>query len=148
TPEYVPLFSGLSAQDSNSITEKLKESGVPYRLQAGGTAIEVPASQHDELLIKLIGQGLPTQSSAVPGYDRMDKSGGLTTSSAMGNGNLQRIKEEENAKTSMTTRHIASVTVNYAAEHDTPFVSIKQDSSASVIVSLKPGEALSDENVQ
>src|ERR1051325_1610692 len=74
TPEYVPLFSGLSAQDSNAITDKLRESGVPYRLQAGGTAIEVPASQHDELLIKVIGQGLPTQSSAVPGYDRMDKS--------------------------------------------------------------------------
>src|SRR5689334_13082425 len=110
TPEYVPLFSGLSAQDSNSITEKLKESGVSYRLQAGGTAIEVPAAQHDELLIKLIGQGLPAQSSAVPGYDRMDKSGSLTTSSAVENVNLQRIKEEEIAKSIMTMKQIASAT--------------------------------------
>lgn len=148
TPEYVPLFSGLSAQDSNAITDKLKESGVPYRLQAGGTAIEVPAQQHDELLIKLVGQGLPAQSSAVPGYDRMDKSGSLTTSSAVESVSLQRIKEEEIAKSIMTMKQIAGATVHYAAGDDTPFVSQQRDSSASVMVSLKPGENLSDENVQ
>ncbi len=43
TPEYVPLFSNLSAQDANAISDKLKEGNIPFRLQQGGTAIEVPA---------------------------------------------------------------------------------------------------------
>ena len=69
TPEYVPLFSKLSAQDANAIRDKLGESGVPYRLAQGGTTIEVPAQAVDEMQMKMLSQGLPQSSTATAGDD-------------------------------------------------------------------------------
>src|SRR4051794_25495688 len=68
TPEYGPLYTGLSASDANTISEKLHEWNVPYHLLAGGTAIEVPQAQHDDVMLKLAGQNIqPTNGDAAWG---------------------------------------------------------------------------------
>lgn len=148
TPEYVPLFSNLSAQDANAIVEKLKESNVPYRLSQNSTSIEVPTQNHDEMLMKLVSQGLPQQSaSAVPGYELLEKANNFQTQ-PMEALMMQRAKEGEISKSIMTMQQIGNATVHFAAADDTPFTRDKQEAKASVILNLKPGQTLSEENVR
>ncbi len=42
-PDYRLLFADLSAEDAGIIASKLQGKNIPFRLEAGGTAILVPA---------------------------------------------------------------------------------------------------------
>jgi flagellar M-ring protein FliF len=148
TPEYVPLFSNLSAQDANAISDKLREANVSFRLQQGGTAIEVPAPSRDEMRMKIMSQGLPQQSSAVLGYELLDKNASMTQTEAEQDTTLLRAREGEISKSIMSLQQVASATVHIAAADNSPFIADKHPASASVLVALHPGLSLSDENVR
>ncbi len=148
TPEYKPLFSSLSAQDANAITEKLKEAGVPNRLVASGTTIEVPAQSVDEWHMKMLSQGLPHDTSAgVGGTDDLIKPSMIMTS-PVEQVVIQRSQEARVAKSIMSLQQVASATVHLAAADNGPMVANDHPSSASVVVICKPGNALGKENVQ
>ncbi len=151
TPEYAPLFSGLSAQDANTITDKLREANVPYRLSQGGASVEVPVQNRDEMRMKLASQNLPQQSSATLGYELLEKGGSLSDTQPREAMTLLRVREGEISKSIMSLQQVASATVHIAAPEDTVFVASpgdKKDSSAAINITLKPGQSLSDENVR
>jgi flagellar M-ring protein FliF len=150
TPEYVPLFSNLSAQDANAITDKLREASIPFRLSQGGTAVEVPAQSRDEMRMKMMSQGLPAEStSASLGYELLDKGGSIGETQPREDMTLLRIKEGEISKSVMSLQQVSSATIHIAPEDQSPFVTTdKHPASASVLVQLKPGQTLSDENVR
>lgn len=148
TPEYVPLFSNLSAQDASAISDKLREANVPLRYQQGGTAIEVPAQSRDEMRMKIMSQGLPAQSSATLGYELLEKGSMIGQTATMEATTLLRAKEGEIGKSIMSLQQVASATVHVAPADDSPFASDKHPASASVLVQLKPGQSLSEENVR
>ena len=56
---YGTLYSELATEDAASIVEKLKTSQVPYRLEAGGTMIQVPEERIPGLRLELAAAGLP-----------------------------------------------------------------------------------------
>ncbi|MCS6777757.1 MAG: flagellar basal-body MS-ring/collar protein FliF [Chloroherpetonaceae bacterium] len=147
TPEYALLASGLSPQDASTITDKLREQNVPFRLAQGGTSIEVPLQKRDELRMRLASEGLPRQGSIIPGYELLDKAGSFMTPPQEAQ-MLLRAREGEVSKSIMTLEQVASATVRYAAEQNSPFLSEQKPPSASVIVTLKPGMTLSKENVR
>ena len=147
TPEYVPLFSNLSAQDAVAITDKLKESGVPYHLIANGSAVEVPAQKRDEMHMKLAGMGLPMQPSATLGYE-LYKESTMGQTSTMEGQNILRAHEGEIAKSIMYLDQVGNVVVHVAPADDSPFSSDKKPAKASVVLTLKPGQMLSEENVR
>ncbi len=147
TPEYVPLFSNLSAQDAAAISEKLKEAKVPYRPTQNSTAIEVPAQKRDELRLQLINQGLPHEAGAQMGSDDLSKMGAMVTS-AVESKTLLRVKETEIARSIMTMDQVANAIVHIAPADDSPFASQKNVASASVVISMKPGQTIEDGNVR
>src|SRR5690625_7301941 len=59
TTKVVPLYTNLSVQEVGQIKEELDARNIPYELQDGGTTIEVPEDQSDQLLVELAGQGIP-----------------------------------------------------------------------------------------
>ena len=149
TPEYVPLFSNLNAQDEAAISDKLRESNVSFRLQQGGTAIEVPAQVRDEVRMKIMSQGLPQQTSATVGYELLDTKGTqLGVTQQQEDMTMLRAKEGEISKSIMSLEQVASASVHVAPSEDSPFASSKHDATASVLVTLRTGQSLSDENVR
>src|SRR5258706_9820245 len=56
---FRPLFSSLSSEDASGIVQKLKESGVDYRIGENGTSVMVPEARVAELRLELAGAGLP-----------------------------------------------------------------------------------------
>ena len=152
TPEYRLLYTGLSATDANTITDKLKESNVPYRLSAGGSAIEVPQAQHDEVMLKLASLNIqPTNGDAAWGAEKDSAQGAsMVATQAVEDENIRKSRENEVSRIISHMQPISTARVMYTPGDATPYsVDVdKHDASASVIVNTRQGQTLSDENVQ
>ena len=57
--DYQVLFNNLSPEDGGAIVSKLRERNIPYKIEANGTVIMVPAEKVHELRLTLAGDGLP-----------------------------------------------------------------------------------------
>src|SRR3954465_10870123 len=56
---FKPLFTGMSAEDSASIIQKLKEGGVEHRIGGDGSSVLVPSEKADALRLEMAGGGPP-----------------------------------------------------------------------------------------
>src|ERR1041385_4059748 len=66
-----PLYNSLSAEDAGAIVQKLRESGVDYRIADGGGAVLVPEAKVAELRLEMAGLGLPKTGRI--GFEIFDK---------------------------------------------------------------------------
>src|SRR5580658_935789 len=57
--DFKPLLSGLAAEDAGTVTAKLRELGVDYRLDDNGSSILVPSGKVAETRLQLASAGLP-----------------------------------------------------------------------------------------
>src|SRR5215469_2072428 len=61
--DFKPLFTSLAPEDAAAIVQKLKESGVDYRLPdgtgSGSSTVLVPSAKLAELRLFLAGAGIP-----------------------------------------------------------------------------------------
>src|SRR5579885_2683766 len=69
--DFKPLFTGLAPEDAAGIVQKLKETGVDYRLPEAGGAVLVPSARLPELRIAMAAAGLP--KSGQIGFELFDK---------------------------------------------------------------------------
>src|SRR5258706_10974514 len=68
---FRPLFQALAPEDAAGIVQKLKETGVEYRIAENGTSVSVPEDRVAELRLEMAGQGLP--KSGRIGFELFDK---------------------------------------------------------------------------
>ncbi|MCC3276454.1 MULTISPECIES: flagellar basal-body MS-ring/collar protein FliF [unclassified Arthrobacter] len=143
-PSYTPLFSGLQAEDANSIVEQLKTDGVPYEVADGGGTIMVPEENVYDQRLKAAGAGLPSESTG--GYSLLDEMG-VTSSEFQQSVTYKRALEGEIAKTVGAIDGVKNASVQLAIPEDTVFVSEKSDPTASVFVETAKGTTLSADQV-
>lgn len=63
-PNYVPLYTNLSPEETGQIKETLDQRGIPSQLSNDGSAISVPEDQVDALKVELAAEGIP-ESGAI-----------------------------------------------------------------------------------
>ncbi len=149
TPEYVPLFSNLSAQDANAITSKLSKANVPYRLTQGGTAIEIPDQYHDKWQMKLLSENLPAQGgTANSSVNSLLSSSHMGDTQAIQDLRIRQAMDSQVAHTITSIDGVSSASVHFAPANNDPLEVDHHSSSAAVFLTLKPGMQLSDENVR
>jgi flagellar M-ring protein FliF len=138
-PDYRILFTGLSADDAAAITAKLQGQGTSYRLEAGGTAILVPAEQVQQARVSLAADGLPAKGGK--GFELFDQSSlGMTPFTQQVN--YIRALQAELARTIMQLEPIETARVHIVRPDPTPFIREQKPTTASVMVRLKPGTSL------
>ncbi len=69
--DFRPLFTGMAPEDAAAIVQKVKESGVEYRIGENGTSVLVPDTKVDEMRLQLAGAGLPKTGRV--GFELFDK---------------------------------------------------------------------------
>jgi flagellar M-ring protein FliF len=143
-PSYSPLFSNLSGTDANAMVEKLTADGVDYQLADGGSTILVPADKVDSERLAMSGEGLPADTES--GYTLLDQQG-VTTSEFMQQKNYQRALSQELANTIKSIDGVDSAVVNLAVPTKDVFLDEQDPTTASVLVKLRPGKELSNDNV-
>jgi flagellar M-ring protein FliF len=142
--DFRPLFTGMSPEDGGAVVQKIKESGVEYRLTNNGATVEVPAEKVDEMRLELAGAGLP--KSGRIGFELFDKTNiGLTDFSERVN--YRRAVEGELERSVKALSAIETARVHVSFPKDSVFLDAREPAKASVLVGLRPGAALLPQNV-
>jgi flagellar M-ring protein FliF len=143
-PRMAVLFSRLEPEDAGAICQKLSEQKVPYQLSADSSTVEVPASQVDDLRLAMTAQGLP-QGGTV-GFELFDKSSfGMTEFTERLN--YQRAVQGELSRTIEHLAPVINARVHVAMPQDKLYTSEQDPVTASVVLKLKRGSPLGDEQV-
>ncbi|SMG23801.1 flagellar basal-body MS-ring/collar protein FliF [Cedecea sp. NFIX57] len=141
SPDYRVLYSNLADQDGGAIVTQLQQMNIPYRFSDNGSAIMVPADNVYDLRLRLAQQGLP-KGGAV-GFELLDQEKfGISQFSEQVN--YQRALEGELARTIETLGPVKNARVHLAMPKPSLFVREQKSPSASVTLSLEPGRALDE----
>lgn len=143
-PVYHLLYSNISPEDAATITEKLKEQKIPYEVRDGG-AIMVPQDRVHELRLMLAGQGLPTGGGV--GFEIFDRTQ-LGMTDFVQKLNYRRAMQGELARTISELTEVEHARVHLVVPEKALFSEKKEQASASVVLKLRGGRSLSQNQVQ
>ena len=142
--DFKPLFTGLGPEDAAAIVQKLKESGVDYRLSENGAAVLAPSSRLAELRLTLAASELP--KSGRIGFELFDKSN-LGATEFTEHINYRRALEGELERSVAALAEVEQARVHLTFPKDSVFLESQQPAKASVLVKVRPGARLSPQNV-
>ena len=139
--DYRPLSNeSLAPEEAGQIATRLTALGIPNKLNSAGTMVLVPEDKLAQARVALASEGLPTRGGK--GYELFDETS-LATTPFVQNVNYQRALQAELARSIMQIEPVQSARVLVARPEPTPFVRSQPQPTASVVLKLKPGAALS-----
>lgn len=144
TPDMRLLYQDLPPAEASKITEKISTKGIAYELRDGGTAVYVPKEQVYQLRLDLAKEGLP--AGGQDGYKLFDDEK-IGVSPFVQNINLKRALEEELAKSIQMIDGVAHARVHIVSPEQKLFASEQEQTTASVVLRLKPGFRLAGTNI-
>jgi flagellar M-ring protein FliF len=144
TPTQKTLFSGLPDSDKAQVMAALKTGGITGRIDESTDALTVNEDDYSRARMLLAGQGLP--KAAPGGYAILDNLP-MGVSRAVEGERLRQARETELARSIEDIDAVAEARVHLAMPENTVFVRDNAAPSASVMVKLQAGRALSDAQV-
>ncbi|MEO8027504.1 MAG: flagellar basal-body MS-ring/collar protein FliF [Bryobacteraceae bacterium] len=142
--DFKPLFTNLSAEDAGAVVNRLRESGVEFRLSEGGGSISVPSAKVAEVRLQLASAGLP--KSGRIGFELFDKAN-LGASEFTEQVNFHRAMEGELERSIMAISEVEQARVHVTLAKESVFLESRQPAKASVLLKLRIGAKLSPQNV-
>lgn len=137
---YGVLFSNLNDKDGGEIISQLDKLNIPYKFSSSGTTILIPQNQIYHTRLRIAQQGLP-KGGAI-GFELLDKeSFGMSQFNEQIN--YQRALEGELSRTIAIISSVDDARVHLAMPKPSLFVRERKFPSASVALTLLPGRALS-----
>lgn len=141
SPDYRVLYSNINDRDGGAIVTQLTQMNIPYRFAENGAALLIPADKVHETRLRLAQLGLP-KGGAV-GFELLDQEKfGISQFSEQIN--YQRALEGELSRTIESLGPVQNARVHLALPKPSLFVREQKSPSASVTLTLQPGRALDD----
>lgn len=141
---YQYAFTNLTPEDSTEAAAALGTAGVPFRLEAGGSALAVPASRVYDARLLLAGAGLPRGGGV--GFEIFDR-GDLGVSEFTQKVNLRRATEGELARTISRLAQVRSARVHLTLPEKGLYRDQDRPAAAAVVVNLQPGRTLGQREI-
>ncbi len=132
--DFQVLYNNLSPDDGGSIVAKLKERNIPYKVEANGSIVMVPAEKVYELRLALAGDGLPSGGNV--GFEIFDKSDYSTTRFVQ-ELNYRRALQGELIRTINQFREVNDSKVFIAVPKESLFVEEQKPATASIQLDLR-----------
>ncbi len=143
--DYRLLYANMANGDGAEVVRWLREQKIPYRLENNGATILVPADQVYEARLQLAGSGLPRGGGV--GFEIFDKqSFGMTDFSQKVN--YLRALQGELGRTISSLAPVETARVHLVMPEKRVFQAQQQETTASVILKLRPGSLLKESQVQ
>lgn len=142
---YATLFSGLTLEDAGEVTTQLGEQKVPYKIEANGTSVAVPASRVHELRIALATAGVPRGGGV--GFEVFDKQS-FGATSFVEQINFRRALQGELQRTIASLDAVESARVHVAMRERSLYRAEDQPPTASVALKLRRGRTLDASQVR
>ena len=144
-PEFYPLYTNLDANDAGIILSRLKDQKIPYQLASNGSTVLIPQERIYETRMALASEGLPQGGNI--GFELFDNTKLGMTEFAQ-NVNYQRALQGELARTINKFAEVDSCRVHIVMPEKSLFVKDEESASASVVLKLKHGKWLTQQQVQ
>ncbi|MEW6761388.1 MAG: flagellar basal-body MS-ring/collar protein FliF [Pseudomonadota bacterium] len=143
---YKPVFGAREKVAASDMMSVLEAEAIPYRVHPESGQVMVPAGDLGKVRMLLAAKGVTAQLPA--GLELMDRNDPLGVSTFVQDVRFRRGLEGELAQSILTMDAIASARVHLAIAKSSSFVAGAGDqSSASVVVAVKPGRTLSNEQI-
>jgi flagellar M-ring protein FliF len=143
--QYKTLYSNLNQKDAGAILGKLKEGGIPYRMDGNGDSISVPEEKLYETRLGLAAQGLPSGGGV--GFEVFDKTSfGVTDFTQQVN--YQRALEGELARTIMSLGEVRQARVHLVMPKPELYSAKEKDATSSVVIDLNPNATLRPDQIR
>ena len=142
--DFRPLYTTLASEDAGAVVQKLKESGVEYRLAENGSTVLVPSAKVAEMRLEMASAGLP--KSGRIGFELFDKTN-FGATEFVEHINYRRALEGELERTVMSLAEIEQARVHVTFPKESVYLEARQPAKASVVVRLRPGAQLVPQNV-
>jgi flagellar M-ring protein FliF len=142
--DFRPLYTAMAPEDAAPVVQKLRESGVEYRLADNGGTVMVPSARLAESRLTLAGAGLP--KSGRIGFELFDKTT-FGTTELVEHINYQRALEGELERSVMSMAEVVQARVHLSLPKESVFLDQQQPAKASVMVKLRSGAQLSPRSI-
>jgi flagellar M-ring protein FliF len=142
--DFRPLYTSMAAEDAAGVVQKLRETGVEYRLSENGSAVMVSSEKLAESRLALAAAGLPKTGRI--GFELFDKSN-FGATEFVEHINYKRALEGELERSVMSLAEVEEARVHLTLPKESVFLDQQQPAKASVMVKLRPGSAMSAQNV-
>jgi flagellar M-ring protein FliF len=142
--DFRPLYTSMAPEDASGVVQKLKETGVEYRLSDNGSAVMVPSEKLAESRLALAAAGLPKTGRI--GFELFDKSN-FGATEFVEHINYERALEGELERSVMSLEEVEQARVHLTLPKESVFLDQQQPAKASVMVKLRPGARISAQNV-
>lgn len=144
--DYVPLFTNVPPDQATQIIDQLRKKNIPFQLTDGGATVTVPREVLHSTQMALMTE-LGSSRIGTIGLELFDKQDFGATSYTQ-RINFQRALQGELARAVITLEAVKNAKVMLALPAKKTFLEEGGVPTASVVVELKPGKALSDEQVR
>ncbi len=142
--DFRPLYTAMAPEDAAPVVQKLKESGVEYRLSDNGGTVLVPSARLADSRLTLASAGLP--KSGRIGFELFDKTN-FGATELVEHINYQRALEGELERSVMSMAEVVQARVHLTFPRESVFLDEQQPAKASVMIKLRPGARISAQNV-
>ncbi|QEL55735.1 flagellar basal-body MS-ring/collar protein FliF [Chromobacterium paludis] len=143
---YKPLFGAQEKVSSADMMAALDADKIPYRIHPQTGQVLVPDAELARARMQLAAKGVVAQLPA--GLELLDKNDPLGVSQFVQDVRFRRGLEGELAQSIMALDPVAGARVHLSLPRSTSFVTVGgEKGSASVVVTLKPGQQLSNEQI-
>jgi len=145
---YKPVFGARERVAASDMMTVLEAEQIPYRVHPDSGQVMVPSGDLGKVRMLLAAKGVTAQLPA--GLELMDRNDPLGVSQFVQDVRFRRGLEGELAQSILTMDAIASARVHLAIAKSNSFVmgaGAADGSSASVVVAMKPGRTLSNEQI-
>ena len=142
--DFRPLYTTLASEDAGAVVQKLKESGVAYRLSENGSTVLVPSARVAEMRLEMASAGLP--KSGRIGFELFDKAN-FGATEFVEHINYRRALEGELERTVMSLAEVEQARVHVTFPKESVYLEAREPAKASVVVRLRPGAQLVPQNV-
>ena len=144
--EYATLYADLDEQQAGKIAEELKSREVPFQIAGGGTTIMVPSDQVYELRLNMASTGITGGTNV--GYELIDQNKFFGMPEDVIEVTKKRMLEGELARSVASMNEVEAARVHLATPKKTLFVEDQRPPSASIIVQLERGIALTSYQIK
>ncbi len=143
---YKPVFGAQEKVNSADMMAALDADKIPYRIHPQTGQVLVPDADLARARMQLAAKGVAAQLPA--GLELLDKNDPLGVSQFVQDVRFRRGLEGELAQSIMALEPVRAARVHLSLPRSTSFVTAgSEKGSASVVVTLKPGQQLSNEQI-
>ncbi len=144
-PEFMPLYTQLSAEDAGEVVGRLRDQKIPYKLSHDGSTIQIPREKIYEIRLDFAAQGLPRGSGV--GFEVFDNTK-LGVTEFVQNINYQRALQGELSRTINGLAEVESSRVHIVIPPRSVFIEEEEPATASVILKIRHGRWISADQVR